>query len=222
MMNSRLIRLLFILIVWLFAHAVVYGQTRSESPSKINADLAGVNNIKILIAYQSKYGSTKQYAQWIQQDLGGDIVNVEREDIPDLVKYDIIVMGGYVRAGNIVTAPFFKKNWKTIKGKEIVLFTTSGTPPHHPKIQTVYEKSLPEEIRKEILYFPLPGRMITRKLTWFDTLLVAVGKALEEDETLKRNMGKDFDGVHREHLVPLLEYLHDVKRFLAEGQCQHP
>ena len=41
-------------------------------------------NIKLLIAYQSKYGSTKQYAEWIQQGTGGDLVNVEDGDTPDL------------------------------------------------------------------------------------------------------------------------------------------
>jgi menaquinone-dependent protoporphyrinogen IX oxidase len=219
--TRRFIRLLGILTVFLFAHAVAYGQTRSENLPPVNAGLTGVHTVQILIAYQSKYGSTREYAQWIQHDLGGDIVNIEKENIPDLAGYDIIVIGGYVRAGKIVVSSFLQENWKVIKGKALVLFTTSGTPPHHPKIRTFYEKSLPDEIRQEILYFPLPGRMATTKLTWFDTLLVAIGKALEEDETLKRDMGKDFDGVRREHLVPLLEYLHDVKRLLAEEQGQH-
>ncbi len=38
---------------------------------------------------------------------------------------------------------------------------------------------------------------------------------MEQDETLKKDMGKDFDGVHRENLLPLLEYLEEVKTTLA-------
>ena len=98
-----------------------------------------------------------------------------------------------------------------MKGKKVILFTTSGTPPQHPKIQSIYEKSLLEEIRKEIKYFPLHGRISRENLTLFDKFLITIGKIMEQDETLKKDMGKDFDGVQRENLLPLLEYLEDVK-----------
>ena len=172
-------------------------------------------NINALIAYQSKYGSTKQYAEWIQQDTGGDLVNIEIGDKPDLARYDILIIGGSVRIGNIVIAPFIKDHWNVLKGKEVILFTTSGTPPQHPKIQSIYEKSLPEEIRKEIKYFPLHGRISRKDLTFFDKFLIIVGKIMEQDEILKKDMGKDFDGVQRENLLPLLEYLEDVKTTLT-------
>jgi menaquinone-dependent protoporphyrinogen IX oxidase len=166
-----------------------------------------MKNIKVLIAYQSKYGSTKQYAEWIHQEMKGDLINIENGDKSDLARYDIIIIGGSVRVGNIVIAPFIKDHWSVMKGKKVILFTTSGTPPQHPKIQSIYEKSLPDEIRKEIIYFPLHGRISIENLTLLDKKLVAIGKMMEQDETLKNNMGKDFDGVQRENLLPLFEYL---------------
>ncbi|MBA4391869.1 MAG: hypothetical protein C0399_13170, partial [Syntrophus sp. (in: bacteria)] len=160
-------------------------------------------------------GSTKQYAEWIQKDTQGDMVNIENDDKPDLARYDIVIIGGSVRTGNIVIAPFIKEHWRAIKDKKVILFTTSGTPPQHPKIQSIYEKSLPEGIRKEIKYFPLHGRISGKDLTLFDQFLIMIGKVMEQDETLKKDMGKDFDGVHRENLLPLLEYLKEVKTTLA-------
>ena len=74
---------------------------------------------------------------------------------------------------------------------------------------------MPEEIRKEIKYFPLHGRISGKDLTLFDRFLIMIGKVIEQDETLKKDMGKDFDGVHRENLLPLLEYLEEVKTALA-------
>ena len=120
-----------------------------------------------------------------------------------------------MRAGNIVIAPFIKDHWSVMKGKEVILFTTSGTPPQHPKIQSIYEKSLPEEIRKEIKYFPLHGRISGKDLTFLDKFLITIGKIMEPDETLKKDMGKDFNGVQRENLLPLLEYLENVKMILT-------
>jgi menaquinone-dependent protoporphyrinogen IX oxidase len=209
------LNVLFILLLLLSANTIASGQVGSNDSSMIKNNRNTVKDIKILIAYQSKYGSTKQYAEWIQQGTEGALVNIENEDKPDLARYDIMIMGGYVRAGNIVIAPFIKDHWSVMKGKEVILFTTSGTPPQHPKIQSIYEKSLPEEIRKEIKYFPLHGRISGKDLTFLDKFLITIGKIMEQDETLKKDMGKDFNGVQRENLLPLLEYLENVKMILT-------
>ena len=215
MIHSRLLNVLFILLLLLSANTIASGQVGSNDSSMIKNNRNAVKNIKVLIAYQSKYGSTKQYAEWIQQGTEGDLVNIENEDKPDLARYDIMIIGGYVRAGNIVIAPFIKDHWSVMKGKKVILFTTSGTPPQHPKIQSIYEKSLPEEIRKEIKYFPLHGRISGKDLTFLDKFLITIGKIMEQDETLKKDVGKDFNGVQRENLLPLLEYLEDVKMILT-------
>jgi menaquinone-dependent protoporphyrinogen IX oxidase len=206
---------LFILLFGLSACAVASGQVGDNDYSMTTNNRKDLNNIQVLTAYQSKYGSTKQYAEWIHQEMKGDLVNIENGDKPDLARYDILIIGGYVRAGNIVIAPFIKDHWSEIKGKKIILFTTSGTPPRHPKIQSIYEKSLPEEMRNEIKYFPLHGRISGKDLTLFDQFLIAVGKIMEQDETLKKDMGKDFDGVQRESLLPLFEYVKEVKTILT-------
>jgi menaquinone-dependent protoporphyrinogen IX oxidase len=216
MICHRCFNLSLICIFWLSANAIAFGQIRSDPSSLNKNDFDGMKRIKILVAYQSKYGSTKQYAEWIQQDIKGDLVDIENEGMPPLAKYDIIVMGGYIRAGDIVIAPFIKDHWGVLKGKQVVLFTTSGTPPRHSKIRIIYEKSFPEEIRKEIKYFPLPGRISLKDLTFFDKRLMAIGKMLEQDEALKKDMGKDFDGVKRENLLPMVEYVNEIKAFLTK------
>jgi menaquinone-dependent protoporphyrinogen IX oxidase len=211
MTYSRLLNVLFILLLLLSAKTIASGQVGSNDSSMIKNNRDTVKNIKVLIAYRSKYGSTKQYAEWIQRDTKGDLVDIENGDKPDLARYDILILGGSVRTGKIVIAPFIKDHWSVMKGKEVILFTTSGTPPRHPKIQSIYEKSLSEEIRKEIKYFPLYGRISGKDLTSFDRFLIAIGRIMEQDETLKKEMGKDFDGVQRDNLLPLLKYLEDVK-----------
>ena len=212
MVHSRPFNVLFILFLLLSASTMASCQAgRSDFPVIKKDSGTNEKSIKVLIAYRSKYGSTKQYAEWIQQDTKGDLVNVENGDEPDLARYDILIIGGYVRTGKIVIAPFIKDHWSVMNGKEVILFTTSGTPPRHPKMQGIYEKSLPEEIRKEITYFPLPGRISGKDLTLWDKILIAIGRIVEQDETLKKDMGKDFDGVNRDNLLPLFEYLKDAK-----------
>jgi menaquinone-dependent protoporphyrinogen IX oxidase len=215
MTHNRLLKMLFILLLLLSASTIASCQAGRKDFSIIRNDRNVGKNINVLIAYQSKYGSTRQYAEWIQQDTGADLVNIEIGEKPDLARYDILIIGGSVRVGSIVIAPFIKDHWNVMKGKEVILFSTSGTPPQHPKIQRIYEKSLPEEIRKEIKYFPLHGRISSKDLTLFDKFLITIGKIMEQDEILKKDVGKDFDGVQRENILPLLKYLEDVKMMLS-------
>ncbi|MBA4391766.1 MAG: hypothetical protein C0399_12640, partial [Syntrophus sp. (in: bacteria)] len=74
---------------------------------------------------------------------------------------------------------------------------------------------LPAEIRKEIKHFSFHGRMYCKNLTFFDKFLMTIGKIMEQDETLKKDMGKDYDGVQRENLLPLFEYLENVEAILT-------
>ena len=215
MTHSRLLSVISILLLLLSADTIAFSQVGSHDSSMIKNNINDIQRIKILIVYQSKYGSTKQYAEWIQKESNGDLVNIENGDNLDLAGYDIIIIGGSVRVGNIVIVPFIEDHWSIMKGKKVILFTTSATPPRHPKIQSIYEKSLPEEIRKEIKFFPLHGRISKANLTLWDQFLIAIGKIMEQDETLKKDMGKDFDGVRRENLSPLLEYLEEVKTTLG-------
>jgi menaquinone-dependent protoporphyrinogen IX oxidase len=214
--HSRLLRVLSILLLLLSANTVAFCQAGRNDSAMIKDNRNDIQGIRILIAYQSKYGSTKQYAQWIHQEIKGNLVNIENGDKPDFTGYDIIIIGSSVRIGNIVIAPFIRDRWSVMKGKKVILFTTSATPPRHPKIQSIYEKGLPAEIRKEIKYFPLHGRISRENLTLFDKFLIIIGKIMEQDETLKQDMGIDFDGVQRENLLPLFEYLEDIKTTLIQ------
>jgi menaquinone-dependent protoporphyrinogen IX oxidase len=215
MTHRRLLSVIAILLLLMSANTIASGQSGGNDSSMIRNSSNNIQRTKILIAYQSKYGSTKQYAEWIQKESNGDLVNIENGDRLDLAGYDLIVIGGSVRVGKIVVAPFIEDHWSVMKEKKVILFTTSATPPRHPKIQSIYAKSLPDEIRKAIKYFPLHGRISRENLTLLDQFLIAVGKIMEQDETLKKDMGKDFDGVRRENLTPLLEYLEEVKTTLS-------
>lgn len=171
---------------------------------------AGTSGSKALVAYQSRYGSTRQYAEWIGSEIKADVRDLGNDEKPDFSRYDIIIFGGYFRMGNIPVSSVIKDNWQTIKGKRIVLFTASGTPPDHPDIQKVYGKSLPEEIRREIRYFPLRGRLLQKDMGFFDSFLVSIGRMMEKDETLRAFMSGDFDGVRKENIQPLLDYVKEI------------
>ena len=200
-------KLVVILFLAFCAGACMHAQMGDRSEIKKDGPLSTDSKFRVLIVYKSKYGSTKQYAQWINKDIPSDLVDADKEDKHDFTGYDVIVFGGYIRMDRIVVAPLIVSNWGDIKAKKVILFTSSGTPPGHPNIQKIYHSNLPEEIRKEIKYFPLRGKILSKDLSFFDKFLVAVGRIMERDESLKSLMTEDFDEVKLENLIPLLEYV---------------
>jgi hypothetical protein len=199
-------------LFWLCIGACVHVGDSGTSVEKVRSSVHEDGQPRVLIVYQSKYGSTKQYAEWLHRDIPSDLINAEKEDRPEFSRYDVIVFGSYIRMGRIVIVPLIVENWGNVKGKKIILFTASGTPPGHPNIRKIYDSGLPENIRREIKYFPLRGRILSKDLSFFDTLLVAVGRMGEKDESLRKVMGEDFDDVKLENLIPLSEYIKTLMR----------
>ena len=53
---------------------------------------------KGIILYQSKYGATKKYAQWLQEETGFDWLETKSANWQQLCEYDTIILGGGVYA----------------------------------------------------------------------------------------------------------------------------
>lgn len=49
-----------------------------------------------IILYQSKYGATKKYADWLVEETGYDCIETKNAKIADLHNYDVIILGGGV------------------------------------------------------------------------------------------------------------------------------
>jgi hypothetical protein len=135
MMTNQWSRLLVILLACFCATTCMHAPVSETSAVKTYSGLDEAGRPRVLIVYQSKYGSTRQYADWIHKDIPSEIVDVDKGDKPEFAEYDVIVFGGSVRMGRIVIAPLIVETWNAVKGGKVVLFTTSGTPPapQHPE-----------------------------------------------------------------------------------------
>lgn len=72
---------------------------------------------KIAVVYASKYGSTKQYAQWIAEELSADLFESNKIPINELKEFDTIIYGGGLYAGTIKGINLIIKNLELIKNK---------------------------------------------------------------------------------------------------------
>lgn len=81
-----------------------------------------------IILYQSKYGSTQKYANWISEETGFPCVDTRKADIHEVKKSDVIVLGGGLYASGIAGLSFLKKNIDTLQGKRIIVFCCGASP----------------------------------------------------------------------------------------------
>lgn len=77
---------------------------------------------RIAVVYTSKYGTTRQYAQWIAEETGADLYEQDGCSVKDLADYDILVFGGAIHAGGILGIRWLQKNFKHLADKKIVTF----------------------------------------------------------------------------------------------------
>ena len=113
--------------------------------------------MKGIVLYVSTYGSTRQYAQWISEETGFPLIDLGKVKKPDLSGYDLVVIGGWINAMRLQNRGWIKNRWNELEGKNVLVFSTSVADPEKHR-EEFLKNSFPEEIRRKIEFFPLPGR----------------------------------------------------------------
>jgi menaquinone-dependent protoporphyrinogen IX oxidase len=178
---------------------------------------------KTAVIYKSKYGHTKQYAEWIAESLEADLFEDDKIKSSELSHYDKIIYGGGLYAGGINGAAIISKNFKSIKDKNLIVFTVGLASPEDPGIYTaIIEKAFTEEMRKNIKFFHFRGGINYRELGMVHKGMMAMLKKMvekkteeemtEEDKQMLATYGDQVDFSDRKSVEPLLEYMLEMKK----------
>ena len=120
-----------------------------------------------IVIYKSKYGSTKQYAEWIADRLCCEVKDAKSVKIGDLEEYDIIVYGGGLYAEVINGVSLITKNIDKLANKKIAVFSTGITPldcrDYYDKL--VIKKNFTKDMLENIKVFNFLGKMILKELS---------------------------------------------------------
>ena len=164
--------------------------------------------MKNLLIYQTKYGSTRQYAEWIAEQSAVDMFHIDEFNIKTLALYDTVIFGSYVRMGKLVDADFINKNWQILQNKKVIMFSVSAAPAGSKVVMEAFEKSVPEPLRKHITLFQFQGRMQNPDAK--DTVLLFLAKWLFYIKLLckgklpKFNPYGPFDKMDKAKINPLM------------------
>lgn len=171
---------------------------------------------KGIILYQSKYGATKKYADWLKEETGYDCIETKKATLSLVQDYDIIVLGGGVYASGIAGFQFLKKNICFLSDKKIAVFAVGASPYDEKAIKQARELHF-KDAMSEIPLFYCRGAWDEDKMSFgHRTLCRMLQKAVarqnpEEYEPWQRALmearGQKCDWTDKRNLEPLLKYL---------------
>ena len=157
-----------------------------------------------LIIFQSKYGATAQYAAWLSEQLHWPAVSVDKLDNKQLDDAETVILGTSIYIGKALIRKWLSKHLDLLHGKRVFLFIVCGTPAdRREELEKIREHVVPEALQLGTAPFFFPGRMLFRKLSWKDRLLLQLGARLMKKDGQK-NILQDYDGMDKAVIRPLV------------------
>ena len=171
---------------------------------------------KGVILYQSKYGATKKYVDWLIEETGYDCIETKKVKVNDLENYDVIILGGGVYASGIAGLGFLKKNIGYLENKKVAVFAVGASPYDEKAIKQIRDLHFKDALSKIDLFY-CRGTWDEDKMKFMDRTLCkmlqkAVAKQNPENyepwqKALMCSIGQKCDWTDKTYLEPLLEVI---------------
>ena len=174
---------------------------------------------KGLILYQSKYGSAKKYANWLQEMTSFDCLEVKKAPSGSLNLYETIILCGAIYASGISGISYLKKNIQQLKAehhKKIAIFCVGASPYDEKALQEIRQLNLKGDLEDLPLFYGR-GAWDEEAMTFKDrTLCRLLQKSVAKKDpatyepwmkALMCAVGQKCDWTDRKYLDPLIVYL---------------
>lgn len=169
----------------------------------------------IIVMYQSKYGATKRYAEWLGEELYCSLIETRKASIEQLEKYDAVILGGGIYASGIAGISFLKRYHERLKGKKVMVFAVGASPYDEKAITELKEHNLKNGLA-HIPFFYCRGAWNEGIMSWKDrTLCNMLKKAVAKKDpaayepweaALMQAIGSSCDWTDKEYIKPIIEY----------------
>ncbi|MGI6506901.1 MAG: flavodoxin domain-containing protein [Saccharofermentanales bacterium] len=126
-----------------------------------------------IILYKSKYGATKKYAEWLSEETGFPILDINKAKIEDVLKYDVLILGGGIYASGIAGLSFIKKHYDALKEKTLLIFCVGASPYDEEAFRTLSANNLKDEL-SDIPLFYCRGAWDLQEMTLIDRTMCKV------------------------------------------------
>ena len=169
-----------------------------------------------IIIYKGKYGATRQYADWLSEELKLPAIEPGNWGDRDIRDCGYIILGSSVYIGKLQLKEWLKKHAGELVNKRVFLFVVCGTPPNETeKLDNYTRSSVPPGILEKCSVYYLPGRLIYNRLSLIDKFMLRMGAMIAGNAETKKTMLTGYDHVRRENLDVLIK---DVRMFIESSK----
>ena len=136
--------------------------------------------VNIAVVYKSRYGTTKQYAEWIAKALDATLLEASAVKPSQLASFDIVIYGGGLYAGGIDGVGLVTKN----PCKALVVFTVGLANPNITDYSDILDKNFTQELHSKVKVFHLRGGIDYKKLGFVHKGMMSIMRKsiLKKDE----------------------------------------
>ena len=167
----------------------------------------------IVVIFKSTYGSTRQYAKWIAEELNASLFEVASIKPAQLLDYDVVIYGGGLYASGINGVKLVVKN----PCKVLVVFTVGAADPKTTDYSAILAKNFTPELLSKIKVFHLHGGIDYERLGFIHKVMMSMVKMFrveknpelrsEEDRLFLETFGAKFDFTDKSAIKPLVNFV---------------
>lgn len=151
-------------IHWKLMRCIIYKPDNNHATTILRFIILTSIKLKVMravIIYKTKYGATKQYAEWLGESLSLPVIPVNEVLKGELREYDCILLGTSIYFGKFKLKGWLRCNTKMLINKKIFLFIVNATDPGEiEKRNNFIEHNVPLKLKPYCKFYFLPGRVI--------------------------------------------------------------
>lgn len=169
-----------------------------------------------VILYQSKYGATQKYADWLAERTGFTQIETPKATADRVAAYETILLCGGIYASGIAGLSFLKRNYSRLREKNLAILCVGASPYDEAALAELKAHNLKDELQAVPLFYAR-GAWDESKMTWKDRSLcrllqraVAKKNPATYEPWMKALMaaaGQACDWTEPRYLTSLLEHL---------------
>jgi menaquinone-dependent protoporphyrinogen IX oxidase len=173
-----------------------------------------------LVLFKSKYGSARQYAEWIAAELEADLYELSSLPAAGWTEYSTIIFCGGVYASKINGIRKIIRRQDLLAGKNVIVAACALSDPDNEDNHTIIINSsfsgAQHLLQKNVKFFLLKGGIDHAKLNFFDNMIMRfMEKSLRHrdpetltqgEKNLKSILANNFDFKERALIQPLVDY----------------
>lgn len=163
--------------------------------------------MKKLVVYQSSTGFTKQYAQWIAEDLQCEAKDVKNVNQSEIAKVDVVIFGGWIMGGMISGLD----KVRNMKPNKLVAFAVGSGPEELTDLENIKQVN---HLDNEPIFY-MTGGFRFKQLNFMKKLILKMIKKsvvkkenkTPQDQFMAEALGTSFDHSDRAFINPLVDYV---------------